>query len=257
MVFRIKTADPAPLVRLLLLGLLALFLSACSTVDRLKSVGTAPPMTPIENPVSKADYRPVTMPMPGPDRANYAPNSLWRTGATAFFQDQRASKIGDILTVEIDITDRANLNNTTTRNRSSQEDADVTNIFGAEGALAQFLPSEFSPASAASFGSTTASLGSGQIDRAETVDLTVAAIVIQRLPNGNLVIFGRQEVRVNFEVRELQIMGVVRPEDISSTNTVPHTQIAEARVSYGGKGHITDLQQERYLKQIYDILAPF
>ncbi len=232
-------------------------LCACAALDRLESVGRAPELTPIANPVSRPDYTPVALPMPVPDQEVYAPNSLWRTGATAFFRDQRAAKIGDILTVNIDITDRANLANSTSRNRTSQEDSNLTNLFGVEGSLANFLPEAVNPASLTSFGSTTASSGDGQIDRAETIDLTVAALVVQRLPNGNLVIFGRQEVRVNFEVRELQIMGVVRPEDISSQNTINHSQIAEARISYGGKGHITDLQQERYLKQVYDIIAPF
>ncbi|MGF1455555.1 MAG: flagellar basal body L-ring protein FlgH [Alphaproteobacteria bacterium] len=234
-----------------------LMLGGCGSLARLDHVGRPPALSPIANPVSEPTFQPVALPMPAPDQARYAPNSLWRAGATAFFQDQRASQVGDLLTVRIDITDRASLANTTTRNRTSQEDANLTNAFGIEGNLAQVLPEGVNPASLASFGSTTASSGTGAIDRQETVDLTVAAIVIQRLPNGNLVIFGRQEVRVNFEVRELQIMGVVRPEDISNNNTIAHTQIAEARVSYGGKGHITDLQQDRYLKQIYDIIAPF
>ncbi len=240
----------------LALGLAGL-MTACGSLDRLGRVGRAPDLSPIANPVSEANYQPVSLPMPAPDDARYAPNSLWRAGATAFFQDQRASRIGDLLTVRINITDRASLANSTSRNRSSQEDANLTNAFGIEGSLAQVLPEAVNPASLASFGSTTASSGTGAIDRQETVDLTVAAVVIQRLPNGNLVIFGRQEVRVNFEVRQLQIMGIVRPEDISNDNTIAHTQIAEARVSYGGKGHISEIQQDRYLKQIYDIVAPF
>ncbi len=234
-----------------------LMLGACSTFDRLSRVGAAPPLSPIDNPVSQPDYQPVALPMPAPDRRTYAANSLWRNGATAFFKDQRAGDVGDILTVRIDITDRANLENTTTRSRESTEDADLTNLLGIEGSLANVLPEAVSPDSLASFGSSSSSAGSGEIDREEDIELTVAAMVIQKLPNQNLVIFGRQEVRVNFEVRQLQIMGVVRPEDISSTNIIEHTQIAEARISYGGKGHITDLQQDRYLKQIYDIIAPF
>ncbi len=245
------------MIKVLMALACALLLGACGSLDRLGTVGKAPALSPIANPVSQPNFQPVALPMPAPDQATYAPNSLWRAGATAFFQDQRATNVGDLLTVRINITDRANLANTTTRNRSSQEDANLTNAFGIEGSLAQVLPEAVNPASLASFGSTTASSGTGAINRQETVDLTVAAIVIQRLPNGNLVIFGRQEVRVNFEVRELQIMGVVRPEDISNDNTISHTQIAEARVSYGGKGHITDLQQDRYLKQIYDVIAPF
>jgi flagellar L-ring protein FlgH len=81
--------------------------------------------------------------------------------------------------------------------------------------------------------------------------------VTQVLPNGNLVVQGRQELRVNFEVRELQITGVIRQQDISSTNTVSYTKLAEARISYGGRGQLTDVQQPRYGQQLLDIIAPF
>ena len=105
--------------------------------------------------------------------------------------------------------------------------------------------------------SASSSSGSGSVDRNETVNLTVAAVVTQILPNGNLVLNGKQEVRVNFEVRELLIAGVIRPEDITNQNTIKHTQIAEARISYGGRGQITDVQQPRYGQQFLDILLPF
>jgi len=235
----------------------ALQLSACSTLDRLSEVGEVPEFKPIEDPTAKSSYKPIKLPMPAHDTQLYQANSLWKAGARTFFKDQRAARIGDILTVNINITDSANINNTTTRSRANSEDANLDNILGFETDLAQALSSSLDPASLVKLGSASTSTGAGKVNRTEDVSLTVAALITQVLPNGNLVIQGTQEVRVNYEVRELLITGIVRPEDISNTNTVSHTQIAEARISYGGRGHLSAVQQPRYGQQIYDILMPF
>ncbi len=250
-------ARPSTPIRLslALIGLGAL--AGCSAGDRLKQIGEAPPLTAIENPVQAPEYRPVSLPMPQAQPPARHANSLWRPGARAFFKDQRASKVGDILTVNIAIKDQAKIDNKTTRSRESSEDADLSSLFGYETNLSRMLPEGINPANLVSFGSTASNTGSGSVNRAEQIQLTVAALVTQVLPNGNLVIQGRQEVRVNFEVRELVITGVVRPEDISSNNTVNHTQIAEARISYGGRGQLTDAQQPRYGQQLFDIIMPF
>lgn len=234
-------------------------LGACSAVDRVKNIGEAPNLKPVGTPPAKgqANYEQVRLPMPRAERVVYEPNSLWRAGARQFFKDQRASNVGDILTVNIDIDEEGSVSNATARSRSSAEDSDLTNFLGFEGSLARVLPDTFSPSAVVSLGSDGSSSGQGTVDRSETIRLSVAAIVTQVLPNGNLVIQGRQEVRVNFEVRELLITGVVRPEDITAINTVGHTQIAEARISYGGRGQITDVQQPRYGQQLYDIIFPF
>lgn len=236
---------------------LALGVSACGTADRIARIGQAPPLSPIQNPNAHKDYEPITLPMPRPERVEHQPNSLWRSGAKNFFDDQRAARIGDIITVKIDISDNAQIDNTTERSRSGSEDSNVTALLGMEASLANILPEAVDPSNLANLGSNSATSGSGTVDRSENVSLTVAAIITQKLPNGNLVIQGRQEVRVNFEVRELLVSGVVRPEDISHDNVVQHSQIAEARISYGGRGQITDLQQPRYGQQLYDIVFPF
>jgi len=231
-------------------------LSGCGAADRIRNIGKAPDLTPVGH--DEAMRAPLTaLPMPAPDPAVYQPNSLWRSGARAFFKDQRAAKIGDILTVSIDIEDKGKINNTTSRSRTGSEKADLTNLLGYEGQLSKFLPNSVDPASLSSLGSTSSMVGAGSVDRAEAITLTVAALVTQVLPNGNLVIQGRQEVRINNEVRDLYINGIVRPEDISNTNTIKHTQIAEARISYGGRGQLTDVQQARYGQQLYDIIFPF
>jgi len=236
---------------------LAASLGACSAVDRIEGIGTAPALAPINNPTAQAGYRPVSMPMPAPEQVVYEPNSLWRSGSRAFFRDQRAARVGDIMTVIINISDSAKVNNATKRTRANSEAAGAPNFFGLESQLSKVLPEAVDPAKLVDVTSDGSSAGSGSVDRKESVVLTVAAVVTQVLPNGNLVIEGRQEVRVNFEVRELLVAGIVRPEDISSTNTILHTQIAEARISYGGRGPLTDVQQPRYGQQLYDVIMPF
>lgn len=249
-----KTRSNAPRVLVTLIA--ALTTSACAYGDRLAEVGQQPALSAIENPTSQPGYRPVRMPMPTPAYASTQPNSLWRSGSRAFFKDQRASRVGDILTINVSITDQAKLDNKTSRSRSSSEDMGVTSLLGLETTL--FALDEGASGSAkVKLGSNGSAAGQGKVDRKETLSTTLAAVVTQVLPNGNLVIEGRQEVRVNFEVRELIVAGIVRPEDIKSDNTLDSSKIAEARIAYGGRGQITDVQQPRYGQQIIDILLPF
>jgi flagellar L-ring protein precursor FlgH len=244
-----------------LLGL-ALLLSGCGSFGRLATVGRAPKLSPAEAgpaPVLEASLgrqgqtdRGANVPPPLPVGA-----SLFRTGAGAFFRDQRAGRVGDILTVRIKIADRADVGNTTSRSRTGSEKAGLASLLGLEAPLTKLLPGNVDPAKLVEAGSTSKSDGSGSISRSETINMTVAATVVGVLPNGNLAIRGRQEVRVNYELRELVISGIVRPEDIARDNSIPHTQIAEARISYGGRGRLSDAQQDRWGQQIYDALFPF
>ncbi len=250
-------AKPMSQIHRIVVVTAAVLLGGCNMMQRLSEVGDAPAMTEIANPVTQENYRPVTLPMPQPIKVAYAANSLWRPGARAFFRDQRAAVIGDILTVRIDITDEASIENTTTRRRDNSEDADISALLGLEEKLFSKVLGGFSPSVTASLGSQSNSTGAGTVDRSEEIQLTIAAIVTQVLPNGNLVIHGSQEVRVNFEKRVLKISGVIRPEDIDATNSIQHTQIAEARIVYGGAGQLTDVQQARYGQQIFDIVYPF
>ncbi|HRE19625.1 MAG TPA: flagellar basal body L-ring protein FlgH [Rhabdaerophilum sp.] len=232
-------------------------LSACGSVDRLANVGKAPNLSAIENPTTQPGYKPVQMPMPAPKPMTYHANSIWRTGSRAFFKDQRAQQVGDILTVRVRITDKANINNTTERKRTNAEGVDVEGFFGQEDRVNKLFAKGATGKGLVDLGSNSASKGEGTVKRAEQLVTDIAAVVTQVLPNGNLVIEGKQEVRVNFEVRELIVAGVVRPEDIEAGNQIESTKIAEARIAYGGRGQITDVQQPRYGQQVLDILLPF
>lgn len=197
------------------------------------------------------------MPMPAPVTQERMPNSLWRAGARAFFKDQRASRAGDLITVLISISDSATLNNDTTRSRTNTDDASINAFLGYESSLSRVLPETIDPGSLIDLDSTTTNSGTGAIVREETIEMKIAASITQGRPNGNLVLHGRQEVGVNFEVRQFQVAGVIRRADISSSNTVSFDDVAEARISYGGKGHITDFQQPRYGQQFPDVVFPF
>jgi len=205
---------------------------------QLDHLGKPPTMSPIENPQVNSNYEPVAMPMPAPmpspSQGGVQTASLWQPGARAFFKDQRANKVGDILTVVIDIDESAKLDNTTARSRDGSETAGVPHFLGLETSLGGLLPSAYDPSQMVEMSSDSESNGSGSVDREEQIEMRVAATIIDRLPNGNLVVAGKQEVRVNFELRELTVTGIIRPEDITSENTVSHEQMAEARISYGG-----------------------
>ncbi len=245
------------LTRIAALTLLAAGLSACNAASRLAGIGSEPKLSAIEDPTERRNYQPVSLPMPRPEPVVRQANSLWRPGSRQFFKDQRAARIGDILTVNVKIADKAKVNNTTTRSRDNSEAAGIPNFLGYETTkIPKWFPG-INLDSAVDLSSKSGSTGVGKVSRDETIDLKVAAVVTQVLPNGNLVIHGSQEVRVNFEVRQLQITGVVRPEDITATNAINHTQIAEARISYGGRGQLTDMQQPRYGQQIFDVIFPF
>lgn len=241
--------------RLLAVSLAGTALAGCSAVDRIANIGEQPALSAIENPTTQAGYRPVSMPMPQPVVSTYSPNSLWRSGSRAFFDDQRAGQVGDILTINVDITDSAQIANQTARSRTADEELGGTGIIGNE--LSRILPGAPAAEALANFGTNSSSGGQGSVNRSERLTTTVAAVVTQVLPNGNMVIEGRQEVRVNFEVRELIVAGVVRPEDIDAANTIDSSKIAEARIAYGGRGQITDVQQPRYGQQLFDIVMPF
>lgn len=244
----------ATVSKALALGFALTSVSACSAVDRLNNIGEPPKLAPVNNPAPQLTYQPVTMPTEQAPGGLHQANSLWTPGSRSFFHDPRASHVGDIITIDISIADAAKLSDTTSRSRTNSDNANLTNFFGLETKLPTL---GMDPTNLVNMGSTTSNVGAGSIDRSEAINLTLAGIVTQVLPNGNLVVSGHQQVRVNSEMRDLQIGGIVRTEDITGENTVNLAQIAEARVSYGGQGQITDVQQPRYGSQLMDVVLPF
>jgi len=242
-------------MRLRLLALVALSpLAACSTVsEAVRGPNLAPVGYPAQlAPITQTN---VSVREPGPQPASA--NSLWRTGARAFFNDQRAGRVGDILTVQIDIDDSAKTNNASSSSRTSGSSMGVPHLLGLETTLGKILPGGFDPATMVETNSANNNAGAGSVNRQEKINLTIAAVVTGILPNGNMVIQGTQEVRTNAEVRQLTVAGIVRPEDISSANTIRHTQIAEARISYGGRGDISRVQKTPAGQSLVERFSPF
>lgn len=189
-----------------------------------------------------------------PIRASYHGNSFWQDSSSDLFRDQRAMNVGDVVTVKISIKDRATIENDSERSREATNDLDASLGYG-------IATKGYSTNGTGSLGtavdSSSTHKGKGEIDRSERIDLLVAAIVTDLLPNGNLIIAGSQEVRVNFEVRVLSVTGIVHPRDIGADNTVSYERIAEARISYGGRGRLTEVQQPAWGQQLIDNISPF
>lgn len=235
----------------------------------------------VEGCVGRFDYvnRPPSMSAPGAPRdalppvsqerltlASYAApratepgsaGSLWHSGPTSLFGDRRARTLGDILTVVIEIDEEAEMRNRTDRIREATEGLSLPNFFGLENLIQDVLPdnADLNPGIDAS--SNSQNRGDGNIIRQEVLTLRVAATVVGVLPNGHMVINGNQEVRVNHELRDLQVAGIIRPEDISRRNTITYEKIADARIVYGGRGTISDVQQPRYGQKVLDAILPY
>jgi flagellar L-ring protein precursor FlgH len=230
------------------------FLGACG---RIADVGQRPDFAPN---AGTYEHRAMTVtPLPETLERGRAVDdaSLWRGGRKSLLGDRRASARGDILTVVIEIDEQAQISNATERSRSGSEALSVPSFFGIPQRVQPRLPEGATLDPAVSAQSSSSSGGDGSVRRSERLTLRIAATVVEVLPNGVLRIEGTQEVRVNFEIRELIVTGYVRPEDVSRQNEITYDKIAAARISYGGRGQITDVQQPRYGQQIADILLPF
>ncbi|MDP2086929.1 MAG: flagellar basal body L-ring protein FlgH [Gemmobacter sp.] len=224
---------------------------------QLQDVGRAPGFSPLEG--SYAHHAMYSSPFPETSDPS-APSdaaSLWTSTRASLFGDRRAARRGDILTVVIEIDERAEISNATDRSRTGNSSMSMPQLFGLPQRLNEKLPPGASMADAVKTQSASTFSGDGSVARKEKLKLRVAATVVENLPNGVLRIEGQQEVRVNYELRELVVTGYVRPGDISRQNEITYDKIAGARVSYGGRGQISDVQQPRWGQQIADHLLPF
>lgn len=240
-----------PRVTLLACAALALVLPGCA-LDQIREIGREPALSPVGS--GLVPHRVPHLELPVSNASYHAGNSTWRDSGSDLFRDARAFRVGDVVTVNIQIKDKASFNNTLNRSRDSSvgltSALDFDFGFGGTGAKG-------SGKLDGNLDRSTSTDSKGAIVRSESINLLVAAVVSEVLPNGNLVISGTQEVRVNFEVRVLSVAGVIRPRDISTENTISYDKIAEARVSYGGRGRVMEIQQPAYGQQILDYVAPF
>ncbi|MBU6373960.1 MAG: flagellar basal body L-ring protein FlgH [Alphaproteobacteria bacterium] len=231
--------------------------SAAAAAEAARRAAGQPQFTPMGVSAAPAMVDLPTPPRPTESYSPSAPNALWRTGARSFFNDQRAAHVGDILTVKISIDDSADLSNESSRSRKGQSTVGVNNFGGLETIPGRVLPGGFDPTTLIDASGDSTSSGKGSVARQEKVELTVAAMVTDILPNGNFLVSGRQEVRVNAEMRELTVAGIIRPQDIAADNTIRHTEMAEARISYGGRGQISAVQRPRLGQRIADAISPW
>jgi len=236
-------------------AILLMAVSGCSTTP----IGRPPQFSPHAQNTERAAMLNPGMPIPiaisasGP--SSHA--SLWTGARGSLLGDRRAMQRGDIMTVVIEIDDRAEISNSSDRSRSASQQLGVPQLLGIPQRLNELLPDGASSGSLVDLNSKSNASGDGSVSRNERLTLRVAVTVTDVLPNGVLAIVGQQEVRVNFELRELIVTGYVRPEDITRQNEITYDKIASARISYGGRGQITDVQQPRYGQQVVESILPF
>ncbi|WP_032112802.1 flagellar basal body L-ring protein FlgH [Candidatus Paracaedibacter symbiosus] len=246
------------------LPILTMILSGCalsgcsgSLVARMTNVGDPPDMSQTQNPTLMDGYRPVSMPMPYPEPELTNVNSLWQTGSRAFFKDQRANRVGDVITVLVDLNDKSKIDSNNTYNRNASHVSNVTNFLGFESKFSAIFPKAVNPANLTNTGSNSQDTGRGLLDRKDILELKIGATIIQVLPNGNLVIQGRQEILFETELRIVEVRGIIRREDIASNNTVPYEKISEARIAYGGRGDVSDVSSVPWGQQTLNRILPW
>ncbi len=245
--------------RLLSIFLITTLSGCANTFEKLSRVGEIPKLASMEIPVNDDFEESPELSLKQQAQIQHArrTNSLWQPGATTFLKDNRAWHVGDIVKVIVEVKDNAQLNNTSQHSRKGSESLGLPKLFGQEKKVAQAVARGGDATSLLSFNGDRSHQGSGSVSRKEDITTQIAATVTQILPNGNLVLQGSQEVRVNHELREVKVAGIARPKDIDISNSISSTQIAEARISYGGRGSISDVQQPRLGHQIIDIVSPF
>jgi len=233
---------------------LMFILSGCGLFSGIKNATMDPQLSQIKN-VKKEDEK-IATPLPKPQEPRINNNSLWQPGAKAFLRDQRASEPGDILTVKVVVNDSAAMNNSTSHDRKSSLKTNLTKLAGSETGLGKYIPG-ITPTSVLDTLSNPTHAGKGSIKRDESVSLEVAAMVVEILPNGNMYIKGEQEFIVNHERRDVHVSGIIKAADIEPGNIVYSNRIAQARIFYGGEGHIDGAQRQKWGSSLVEAITPF
>ncbi len=265
---QVQQKSSMALHRVYFVSLLALlFLPGCNLARNLSTVGDPPQLTQVKDPRDLPGYEPVHMPMPeAQPEVSQTINSLWQTGSRAFFKDQRACKVGDILTVEVSMDRKQAMQMNPDIERKSVLATTVTEMMGMSLPLqkrfAKAFPGQKNSAPAkltdwTNLSSAPTHKSTATYDLEDKISFNMAAIVIQILPNGNMVVQGREEIRLVNELREIEIKGIVRREDISSNNTINSQKIAQLRISYSGRGDLSDVQSAPWGQQYINKLSPF
>ncbi|MDQ6951127.1 MAG: flagellar basal body L-ring protein FlgH [Mariprofundales bacterium] len=201
---------------------------------------------------------------PAVDRAMRAPveshtdtGSLWNNRGSALFTDPKAGNIGDLVTVLVSEKASASRSLGTKKDRSSSRQTGLGAAFGLSTSLFSKRNASFKPSSALDLSDNKSFAGSGSTTNSDTLTASVTAVVMEVFPNGNLRIQGRRQVTINQQPQELTFSGVVRPQDISSDNTISSAKVAQAIISYGGGGELASVAHEGWLGQALDAIWPF
>lgn len=243
----------------LMMGMCAVgTLPGCILVETLSNVGEPPELSQIQDPSRVKDYKPVSMPMP----TSFTPppsqiNSLWQNGSRAFFKDQRASRVGDVVTVDIKFEQKAKITAKFKAARTNTQTSAIPNMLGYEKYYGKVLPKAVNPSQLGSLNSNSSIDSEGKQDLTDTLDIKIATTIIQVLPNGNMVLQGRREMRISGDVRTLELRGIIRREDITAGNRIKYSKIAEARISDVTKGEISDLNETPWGQQLLNKILPF
>ncbi len=227
-------------------------MSACAGGRAVKQTESAAPGGPATMVKPVAAY-------PGNEYQNASEAGLFRESTYyGFFQDLRAHKVGDLVTINIVETSTATKKADTKTSRTSSIDAGINNLLGYETKMRSWgVPHAFDNKAMfkASMGNDFD--GSGSTSRDESMTASITARVVQVLPNGNLFIEGTRKIRVNNETQNITLSGIIRPSDISPDNTVLSSYIADARIDYTGSGPVSDKQRPGWLARILDVAWPF
>lgn len=233
-------------------------LPGCMILEDLSNIGDPPEISEIQDPTLIKDYKPVSMPMPvSPTASSSSVNSLWQNGSRAFFKDQRASRVGDVVTVDIKFDQKAKIDSKFKTNRTNTQNYAIPNMFGYDKYYKKVFPSTIDPNKLETINSSTSVDSEGKREATDSLDIKIAATIIQILPNGNMVLQGRREVRISGEVRTLELKGIIRREDITAGNRIRYSKIAEARISDVTKGEISDLNETPWGQQLLNKILPF